>query len=179
MRKTLLPLLLPFALTPAAAQTFSEHIRQSDEGKGRVILTQSARIEALVDNPAQPAKSTAAATPAAAARKTAAEPAASARPATAYTGAARQRYKARGFRIQIFTGGNSRNDKNNAARAGSRIHSAFPELSVYAHFISPRWVCRVGDFRSREDAEKYVALIRRSGLTQECHIVACTVLLAR
>lgn len=189
MRTLLLTALLPIALTHASGQTFTAHIRAADGAKGRVVVTQSARIEALVDGtlrenraetPEKPAAPVStpkndAATP----RAESAEAAREARAAGGYAVGARQRYKAKGFRIQVFTGGNSRTDKDNAARAGQKIKTTFPELSVYTHFLSPRWVCRVGDFHSREDAEKYAAQIRRSGITQECHIVACTVLLAR
>ena len=40
--------------------------------------------------------------------------------------------------------------KNDADRVASRVKEYFPELSVYTSFISPRWLCRVGDFRSIE-----------------------------
>lgn len=180
MRKTLLIILLLTARPHVWGQTFTEHIRDTESGKGRVIITQSERIETLVNGKPHEEEAEAARKPAASAKNETSEtPKSSGKPTTAYNPGTRQRYKAKGFRIQVFTGGNSRTDKDNAARAGRKIKSAYPELSVYAHFVSPRWVCRVGDFRSREDAEKYVALIRRDGLTQECHIVACTVLLAR
>ena len=182
MRKTFFATLLLTALPHVSGQTFTAHIRATEGGKGRVTIVQSERIEALVNGLPREEKTEAPTKPAAPApttRNEAAEAAKTARTATGYNAGTRQRYKAKGFRIQIFTGGNSRADKDNAAQAGRKVKAVFPELSVYTHFVSPRWVCRVGDFRSREDAEKYVSLIRRSGFTQECHIVVCTVLLAR
>ena len=89
----------------------------------------------------------------------------------------RRRHKANGFRIQVFTGGNSRADRLRAERMQSLVKKHFPELSVYIHFLSPRWVCRVGDFKTRESAARYVAKIRKVKGFQESRIVNTTVLL--
>lgn len=87
------------------------------------------------------------------------------------------RYKAQGYRIQVYTGGNQRADKQQAQTIANKVHNLFPELSVYTHFDSPRWICRVGDFRNREDAERYVRKIRQAGISREARTVKCTVLL--
>ena len=92
---------------------------------------------------------------------------------------ARARYQATGFRIQVYTGGNSRNDKAKAQQLQMRCRQAFPELSAYVHFISPHWVCRVGDFKDRNEAQRYASQIRRKKLSYEVRIVKSTVLLAR
>ena len=44
--------------------------------------------------------------------------------------------------------------------------------------ISPRWICRVGDFKTHEEAEQYAAKIRAAHLSNEVRIVRCEVLLA-
>ena len=59
-----------------------------------------------------------------------------------------------------------------------RVRSLFPELSVYCHFKSPRWICRVGDFPTREAAERYLQLILQKRVSPEASIVSDTVLLA-
>lgn len=94
------------------------------------------------------------------------------------THSVRQRYKAQGYRIQIFTGSNSHADKQKAYDVGRQCQKAFPMLSVYPRFVSPRWICRVGDFRNHEDAQTYARKIRAARIGTEVRIVRCEVLLA-
>ena len=54
---------------------------------------------------------------------------------------------------------------------GSRIKEYFPELSVYTSFHSPRWLCRVGDFRSIEEADAMMRQLRATGVFKEVSIV--------
>ena len=60
----------------------------------------------------------------------------------------RRSYKVNGYRVQVFAGGNSRADKIKAQNAGNSVKQAFPSQPVYVHFYSPRWICRVGNFRT-------------------------------
>ena len=83
----------------------------------------------------------------------------------------RQRRKAMGYRICIFTGGNSRADKEKAIQMGQKCRNLFGELAAYPSFVSPRWVTHVGDFRTREDAQKYVTRIRKAHISYEVRIV--------
>lgn len=83
----------------------------------------------------------------------------------------RVRHKARGYRICIFTGGNSRADKQKAIDMGNKCRAKFPELASYPSFEAPRWVTHVGDFKTREEAQKYVARIRRTHISYEVRIV--------
>ena len=92
---------------------------------------------------------------------------------------AHQRVRTTGYRIQIFTGSNSHNDKTKAYAVGNACQKRFPELSVYARFIAPRWVCRVGDFHSREDAQRYANKIRAAGISREVRVVKSEVLVAQ
>ena len=87
----------------------------------------------------------------------------------------RARHKARGFRICIFTGGNSRADKQKAIEMGKKCRAKFKELAAYPSFEAPRWVTHVGDFKTKQEAQKYVTLIRRSHITYEVRIVASEV----
>lgn len=91
----------------------------------------------------------------------------------------RQRYNSQGFRIQIFTGGNSRQDKVKAQQVQQKCRQRFPELSTYVHFYTPHWVCRVGDFQKRADAQRYVNKLRSSGITSEVRIVKSNIFIAR
>lgn len=99
--------------------------------------------------------------------------------ATYFPQMVRQRYKARGFRIQIYTGGNTRNHRAQAQKIAQKSRQAAPELSTYIQFLSPHWVCRVGDFRQREDAERYAKKLRSAGVSRETRIIGSEVLLAR
>lgn len=79
--------------------------------------------------------------------------------------------KTSGFRIQAYAGNNTREAKNDAYNVGSRIKVAFPELSVYTSFSPPRWICRVGDFRSIEEADATMRKMKATGMFKEVSIV--------
>ena len=44
--------------------------------------------------------------------------------------------KVAGYRVQVFAGGNTRNDRLKAERIGSEIKGLFPGVPVYIHFVS-------------------------------------------
>lgn len=81
------------------------------------------------------------------------------------------REKARGYRIQVYFGGNQRTDQSKAQQIGTKIQSRFPELKAYTTFESPHWRCRVGDFKTREDAAPYVRRLRSTGFCPDAAIV--------
>jgi hypothetical protein len=72
-------------------------------------------------------------------------------------------YKINGFRVQVFAGGNSRNDRVKAERTGNEIKSLFPGEPVYVHFYSPRWICRMGNYRTYEEAHAILRSVRELG----------------
>lgn len=80
----------------------------------------------------------------------------------------RRSYKVNGYRVQVFAGGNSRNDKLKAQKAGNEIKAVFPEQPVYVHFYSPRWICRLGNFRTYEEASAILKHIKGMGYNQAC-----------
>ena len=77
-------------------------------------------------------------------------------------------YKIDGFRVQAFSGGNSRDDKNKAYEAGDAIKKRYPNIPVYVHFFSPRWTCRIGNFRSYEEASQMLSEIKSMGFDGAC-----------
>ena len=77
--------------------------------------------------------------------------------------------------VSVFTGGNSRADKQKAIQMGRKCREKFAELAVYPSFEAPRWVTHVGDFKTRQEAQKYVTKIRRAHFTYEVRIVASEV----
>lgn len=79
--------------------------------------------------------------------------------------------KAAGYRIQVYAGNNTRQAKNEAYAAASRVTAYFPELETYTFFNPPRWLCRVGDFRSIEEADAMMRKMRDTGEFKEVSIV--------
>lgn len=71
-----------------------------------------------------------------------------------------------GFRIQVYSGGNTREARQEAERAGHKVKAAMPELPVYVHFYTPRWGCRVGNFRTYKEAQKVQKKIKKLGFKQ-------------
>ncbi len=75
-------------------------------------------------------------------------------------------YKVNGYRVQAFAGGNTRRDRLQAERIGNEIKTLFPMQPVYVHFYSPRWICRVGNFRTYEEAHQMLTELRKLGYNQ-------------
>lgn len=80
----------------------------------------------------------------------------------------RRSYKVNGYRVQVFAGGNSRNDKLKAEQAGNAVKRAMPDQPVYVHFYSPRWICRVGNYRTYEEANNVLRQVQKLGYKQAC-----------
>lgn len=75
----------------------------------------------------------------------------------------RSSYKVTGYRVQAFAGGNTRADKMKAQQIGNNIKMKYPDVPVYVHFYSPRWICRVGNFRSYEQARWMLKAVKEMG----------------
>lgn len=58
-----------------------------------------------------------------------------------------------GYRVQVFSDNNQRTAKNQAEVRQHKISIQFPEWSVYRFYKSPMWRVRVGDFKTRGEAE--------------------------
>ncbi len=71
------------------------------------------------------------------------------------------RRRLRGFRIQMFWGNSLRTDQLRAKRLGDKVTGAFPELKSYVSFQQPHWRCRVGDFKTRAGAARYLDKMRK------------------
>ena len=79
--------------------------------------------------------------------------------------------KARGYRVQVYAGNNSRIARQEANEVAEQIKMEFPELPVYAFFQPPRWLCRVGDYRSIEEADASMRRLKATGKFKEVSIV--------
>jgi hypothetical protein len=79
--------------------------------------------------------------------------------------------KVQGFRVQVFAGNNSQQARNEANKMAEKVKAQFPELEVYTQFVSPRWLCRVGDYRSIEEADVVMRQLKSTGDFKEVSIV--------
>lgn len=93
------------------------------------------------------------------------------------SGSSRARMKANGYRIQVYSGGNSRMARQEATKVGGQVKALFPELQVYTHFKSPRWICRVGDFKTYEEANEVFRALRETQKFGEAIIVKSVILI--
>lgn len=155
---SLLSFIILFPSGVSAQQKFTEHLTRKVAGEGTVTLSQDAEIDALVNGSAAPVVRQ---------QRTVQQPDTTA-VVTDGEGhknniSAHHTY-AVGYRIQVYAGGNTRQSKSEAHRMGHLVRSYFNDVNVYTSFISPRWVCRVGDFKTREEA---VEQLRKMHLTQQ------------
>jgi hypothetical protein len=60
-----------------------------------------------------------------------------------------------GFRIQVFSDSGI-NSKNKAQSAQNEFQARFPSAGVYLSFKSPNYRVRIGDFRTKLDAQRFL-----------------------
>lgn len=65
-----------------------------------------------------------------------------------------------GYRIQVFDDNNPRTAAAHAKQREQQVRAAFPHLRAYVSFNSPYWRVKVGDFRTRGEAEAAMEEIR-------------------
>ena len=182
-----------FTFLPLSAQSYLEHLQQKTQGLGTVSVHQSKEIDDLVNGAVPVAKPVAKTTTSptqnttANSEKTAEEekkeepkervalkpdmPKTETESGTEVEvdmskKVMRNSYKVTGFRVQAFAGGNTREDKRKAEEARDKIKRAYPSEPVYVHFYSPRWICRVGNYRTQEEANRMLRNIRNLGYRQ-------------
>lgn len=158
MKNLFLFLLLCLLTAGARAQEdFTNHLQDQD-GQGKVTLHHDSEINDLVNGNAtlpgtKPSK----------------DDKDSLTNTTPLTGA--QRVHTSGYRIQVYAGGNTRQAKIEAQAMERRVKGYFGSMSVYTHFMKPRWVCRCGDFKTREEANDVLRQMRATGKFPDATIV--------
>ena len=171
-------------LVSANAQMFTERIQKTTSGQARVTIHQSDSISKLVNSEmlgSRGNKQPTATTPSSATSRpvttSTTSPTNTTSPASPVTPqgeegeAAPVRFmKAKGYRVQAFAGGNSRVDRQRAEATRNNIKAHFPNVAVYVHFFSPRWICRVGNYRTYEEAHDMLVSLQSLGFNQ-CTIV--------
>lgn len=80
----------------------------------------------------------------------------------------RHSYKTTGYRIQVYSGGNKREDRQKCEQISARLKTRFPNLPIYVHFYSPSWKCRAGNFTDMGEAKSVLKQIRAMGYSQAC-----------
>ena len=146
---------LSFCLS-ADAQTFTQQLQQRKPGEGAVVIHHSAAIESIVNGP-QPSKKQPERLPSGGNGQATASTLPTEREQAndtieqqpVRTG---RTYKTTGYRVQVFAGGHNRTDRRRAESIGNQVKALFPNEMVYVKFQSPRWTCRVGNYRTYEEA---------------------------
>jgi len=77
-----------------------------------------------------------------------------------------------GYMVQVWSGGNTREDKLKAEKVGQEMKSQMPSLPVYVHFYSPRWACRIGNYKKQDDATALVKKLKKMGYRSACVVKA-------
>lgn len=85
-------------------------------------------------------------------------------------------HKMPGYRVQAFAGGNSRANRRQAENTRARVKQVLPMEPVYVHFLSPRWVCRVGNYRTYAEAQQVLHQLRDELGIQGANIVKCQII---
>lgn len=62
--------------------------------------------------------------------------------------------RAKGYRIQVFSGSDQRRSKNDAYSRKSSVQSVYPNMDVAVSYASPVWRVRAGNFKNREEAQQ-------------------------
>jgi hypothetical protein len=179
--------LFTFLPLSASAQTFLDRLQTKVEGQGTVTVHQDSAINQLVLDPQSTvdhSTTTPTTTPSTGTTPTTTTASTGTTPTsttpttgtgttetvTTPTTTTRTRRTIDGYKVQAFAGGNTREDRKKAERTASNIRAQFPNVSVSAHFYSPRWVCRVGNYRTREEAQHMLSALKNLGYSQ-AHIV--------
>lgn len=62
-----------------------------------------------------------------------------------------------GFRVQIYTG----TSRSGAYAAQSEFQKLYPHINTYVSYTQPNYRVKVGDFRSRSDAQSMMNALRK------------------
>ena len=167
-----------------AQSTFTQRLQQSNQGEGKVTVKQSQEIDDLINGSAKATTSSQTTTPRKQQENDKDQTAtkqekkdnlpsivqSTKRDSTDISDSADDNHKkvmrgqkVNGYRVQVFAGGNSRNDRIKAERIGNEVKSLFPGVPVYVHFYSPRWICRMGNYRTYEEAHDVLNQVKNLG----------------
>ncbi|MBP5713575.1 MAG: SPOR domain-containing protein [Prevotella sp.] len=170
-------------LAASAQTTFTQRLQEEKQGEGKVTVTQDKAIDELVNGPQTtvPKQVTQSTQPTQQQKTTeqqhkpdsgttqrpvVAEKEQQSDTTTIDDGRKKVMkggYKINGYRVQVYAGGNSRDARIKAERIGREINALFPGEPVYVHFYSPRWICRMGNYRTYEEAHQRLRAVKNLG----------------
>ena len=151
----------------AQTQPFTERLQKAVSGQGTVRLHQDADIVALVNGTARRSVTTTRSLLTSTDSLLLAND-------SLLMGTGRK-VRMNGYRVQVYAGGNSRDAKRRAYQVEALVKKLFPEQPVYTRFVSPRWICHVGDFKTRAEALRLLKDMRRTGKFSEAITVRCKI----
>lgn len=67
-----------------------------------------------------------------------------------------------GYRVQVFSDNNASTARNEARAKSRNISERFPEMRTYVSYTSPYWRLKVGDFRTKREADDAAEEIRQA-----------------
>ena len=182
MKKLIAIVGLTLVVCAANSQTFLDELKRDVPGEGKVTVQQSAEIDQLVNGKQQEQQAT---------QPQQQQPGEEAQdehktdpvrrtpivigegdeeltPIDTRKKVMRRSYKMQGYRVQVYSGGNSRADRQRAETAGAVMKANFPDQPIYTHFYSPSWKCRMGNYKSQAEAQAYLSRVRKLGYSQAC-----------
>lgn len=187
MNKIVITLLLIVACTASAyGQTFLEHLQKQQQGQGIVTVTQSKELDNLV-NGVQPKMKTDkdSLKKDTIQKEVIKDSIVTEKPHRKLVRKERDpneentdvksdnrmkvmrgTHKVNGYRVQVYSGGNTRADREKAYQARTKAKQNYPSLPAYAHFFSPHWKCLVGNFIDYKEAEKVLKQMKALGFKQ-------------
>ena len=140
--KKLCVLLLMFVGMPVMAQdNIVDRLEQRVQGQGTITIHQDERLDSLLGMVYDPSLSKG------------------------------KKIQTKGYRIQVYAGGNTRVAKEEAQKAAQYVRTNFPEISVYTEFVAPRWVCRVGDYKTIEEADQAMRMLKQTRIFKQIAIL--------
>ena len=140
-RITTILFLLALTLTTYAQRDIVKSLQSDAAGQGKVTIHQDAQITALVTGSA------------------------------ISKAGEKKELKRQGYRVQVYAGNNTSRSRNEAQDVANKVKQYFEDAQVYAYFVSPRWLCRVGNFPSIEEADAMMRQLKATGVFKEVSIV--------
>ena len=68
--------------------------------------------------------------------------------------------RAKGYRIRVYSGNKQATSKSRAYSIQSEMNNRMPELNTYVSFKTPNWRLMVGNFRTTEEANTTLRVLR-------------------
>lgn len=81
--------------------------------------------------------------------------------------------KCPGYKIQVFSGNDQRNSKNEAYYKQTQLRNMFPDIDTVVSFQSPFWKLRAGNYRTHAEAVQAMRDMKRAlpSLGKEMYVV--------